>query len=741
MSASKVLYTGDNVVTSFNIPFPYISATHLKVFVDTILQLNPMNYTLSGASTILFGSAPGDNAAIEIRRHTSPDQILVDFVDGSVLSESDLDTSYLHNFYLSQEYADSFNEIINNVLLNIAGDEGILETETDLIIAALVNSMLEDANAANLQARIIDIDANAEAILTLGEGLQVQINTLASGVAAAVYIQPEEPVPGVGGIPDPITDGARWYDSDDNNRPYIYVLTNLEWVDINDPRIGNNAAQITLLYVETGDNAAAIVSEQVVRSNADSALASDLSLLGVANGGDTAWIINLDTVQITDGVESLADRFSSMSAVSSGNAADIITEASTAATATGVVATNLSLLTTQMGTDIAAAVLTETNARISADGVLAGVSTVLRTDVDGNTALVSIHGTSIDGLEAEYGVDLNVNGYISGFRLNNGGTPGASSFVILADRFAIVDPSGDPGEPEYVVFQIVNGNVRFNANVEIDGDLIVSGTINGGALINGTIGSTQIGANAIFSTHIGADQIVANHILAGEISATHIAVTNLAAIDADLGSITAGNITLNTTGYIKGGQTAYNTGSGFWLGYDSSAWKFSLGNTASGNYLTWDGTELVIKGDLVVGEYIQSANIMLSATTERLMVGSDAGGDVWVAKKGFTVAKDGEIRVTVDYKTSAFSDGTVRESKWRVKKNSTVKSTWTSTTQTTYTTRTINITGVSAGDSISIELSGGASNTQEPVSETAYVQNAYIKADVILTAGGSVTQD
>jgi hypothetical protein len=52
---------------------------------------------------------------------------------------------------------------------------------------------------------------------------------------------------------------------------------------------------------------------------------------------------------------------------------------------------------------------------------------------------------------------------------------------------------------------------------------------------------------------------------------------------------------MNGGGYIKGGQTDYNTGTGFFLGYHGSAYKFSIGNSAS-NYVTFDGA-----GTLAVG--------------------------------------------------------------------------------------------------------------------------------------------
>ena len=85
-----------------------------------------------------------------------------------------------------------------------------------------------------------------------------------------------------------------------------------------------------------------------------------------------------------------------------------------------------------------------------------------------------------------------------------------------------------------------------------------------------------------------------NLLVTGTIGADKISVTNLASIKSDLGAITAGNITLNTSGFIKGGQTGYNTGTGFYFGYDSG-YKFSIGNSG-GNGITWDGANLNIVG-------------------------------------------------------------------------------------------------------------------------------------------------
>lgn len=44
----------------------------------------------------------------------------------------------------------------------------------------------------------------------------------------------------------------------------------------------------------------------------------------------------------------------------------------------------------------------------------------------------------------------------------------------------------------------------------------------------------------------------------------------LSAASGTLGVITSGMITLDTSGYIRGGQTAFKTGDGFFFGYDNT---------------------------------------------------------------------------------------------------------------------------------------------------------------------------
>lgn len=129
------------------------------------------------------------------------------------------------------------------------------------------------------------------------------------------------------------------------------------------------------------------------------------------------------------------------------------------------------------------------------------------------------------------------------------------------------------------------------------------------------VSSTVLQVTTIFSTALGANKrliAIAQNDTAGAIfqviggrgginlNADSLNVSELAAISANMGAITAGTIALATTGYIRSGQTAYHTGIGWFLGYDGGVSKLSIGDPAT-NYLNWDGTYLRLKGSFDVG--------------------------------------------------------------------------------------------------------------------------------------------
>lgn len=98
----------------------------------------------------------------------------------------------------------------------------------------------------------------------------------------------------------------------------------------------------------------------------------------------------------------------------------------------------------------------------------------------------------------------------------------------------------------------------------------------------------------IDGSSLGGQYIVNNSV---DYTALDIAsFASLSAITANMGSITSGTITMDSAGYIRGGQTDFDTGDGVFLGYSGGDYKFSVGNSIYA--LLWDGNSLTIKGKI-----------------------------------------------------------------------------------------------------------------------------------------------
>ena len=116
---------------------------------------------------------------------------------------------------------------------------------------------------------------------------------------------------------------------------------------------------------------------------------------------------------------------------------------------------------------------------------LAATATV----ASGASTTASANSTAITDLEAEAYLTVSAGGNISGFKATADAS--GSSFTIQADQFAIV--SGDESQTK-TPFAVDNttGTVTFNADVEVNGDLIATGTIQGTAIGNNEISDGQV---------------------------------------------------------------------------------------------------------------------------------------------------------------------------------------------------------------------------------------------------------
>jgi hypothetical protein len=115
MANTYVDYTGDNSETDFIFNFDYLQNDHVKVKVNDVIVTNYSIVEVSADNVIRFDTAPASNASIRIYRDSRGDfSPLVDFVDGSVLTQVPLDQAYKHNLFVSQEASEGTgNELLN----------------------------------------------------------------------------------------------------------------------------------------------------------------------------------------------------------------------------------------------------------------------------------------------------------------------------------------------------------------------------------------------------------------------------------------------------------------------------------------------------------------------------------------------------------------------------------------------------------------------------------------------------
>lgn len=351
---------------------------------------------------------------------------------------------------------------------------------------------------------------------------------------------------------------------------------------------GALAERVTLLEVSGGgydDTAlwAAVATEQQARIDGDTALASDLTLLGAANGGGTAFVLNQSTVEVSPGTS------------------------------------------------------------------WASWEVTLQASIDGKATIAQWQEVrdDTDGLLAKAGLQLNVNGHIIGWALNNNGDSG--DMVIQVDRFFIVDPGETPTQIFYADATGVYMDTAFIRELTVDvltaGTLSVPINVTGSITIpaSGHIKSGQTAWNVGTGWWLGhvdgapkfsigapaSDRIVWSPAggleIAGVITALagsaidYSDVDNGPPSDADAtatvingGLITTGGLQLSTNGYVRGAKANYadDATSGFFLGRDGATPKLNIGNASQ--FLKWTGSALVVGGPI-----ISTSNLAANAISTR----------------------------------------------------------------------------------------------------------------------------
>lgn len=164
---------------------------------------------------------------------------------------------------------------------------------------------------------------------------------------------------------------------------------------------------------------------------------------------------------------------------------------------------------------------------------------------------------------------------------------------------SVTGPTGSTGAAARIMFARIAGNpTPVSGNVTVSGDNRPTGAQGSavwGASFNVTWSATDPNPSSNDSLYQSDGIYDGVNTTWSTPYISSLKVGTLSAITVNTGALTVQNtLTINTLGSILGGQTAYATGTGFFLGYSSTTYKFSIGS--SSNYLQWDGTTLNIAG-------------------------------------------------------------------------------------------------------------------------------------------------
>ena len=237
--------------------------------------------------------------------------------------------------------------------------------------------------------------------------------------------------------------------------------------------------------------------------------------------------------------------------------------------------------------------------------------------------IVAVQG-DIASIEQEWGVSFDVNGRTTG-RIRLDGTGETTTFDVLASAFRVSDAS-----TALEVFSISGSKARFTSSVEIDGGLLINGTLTVGQVTDAasntyvtnavapkadtTTVNTQLAgkiSNGGAASDINANSttISGGKITTGSIDANRLNVGTLSAITANLGTVTAGTISSST-------QISYGSGSDSVL---VNSGGLTVGSTGTNHIKIPTGTlasRLEVKYSSTVAGYWASYNVGGEHTSE-----------------------------------------------------------------------------------------------------------------------------
>ena len=193
-AVTQITATGSSDPLSFS--FPYRSTSDIVVKVDGVTKTATTHYTFPTTSSVQFtsGNVPTSGQVVEIRRATSQNTRLVDYVSGAILTESDLDTDSNQAFFMAQESIDIANDGLtlqstgvfdgsNKRITNVADPTGAQDVATKAYTDSQVSSVATNASAAATSATSAATSATSASTSATSASSSATTATTQAGIA------------------------------------------------------------------------------------------------------------------------------------------------------------------------------------------------------------------------------------------------------------------------------------------------------------------------------------------------------------------------------------------------------------------------------------------------------------------------------------------------------------------------------------------------------------------------------
>lgn len=183
--ATEVTYTGDGTDVTFDITFPFLKSSDVKIQLDGTTKNTPADYSITG-NVVTFVSAPTNGATVRLYRNTDKTIPQATFNAGSAIKAEELNNNVLQALYALQEIG---TVTANDQGLGLtSGNKGDIQVvsatdwyiKTDAVESNMLNtnSVTSDAIATN-SVTSDAIAANAVGTSELDSSINTTLNAVA----------------------------------------------------------------------------------------------------------------------------------------------------------------------------------------------------------------------------------------------------------------------------------------------------------------------------------------------------------------------------------------------------------------------------------------------------------------------------------------------------------------------------------------------------------------------------------